>query len=320
VVNYRGVGDYDEGTRIYALPAQLPDDSFALRGTWAVDYQGVTAQSDGNAIALNYHARIVYMVVGGTGTVTVTTDGKTTTIPVSGPPNMRQLVTDDQDGAGSVQVSLPRACRRFRSRTAESGRTEGHGDAVHAVAKTGGLRTVVEHVAEVTTAALAKHLGARHSEAVVGALENGSVQRPPETRPPGAAVEFGVGGEQVQRASGTAEDATSVFVVERTAVRHLGARLAQNVVLIGAQQLLPLGVGMGDLEITCRTGRRGTSARGGPEDRGRGRACACQESPSRYVHRTRPPSKFRLWTKLRRGGAQESTRPRFVRFVGAQSR
>jgi cytochrome c biogenesis protein CcdA/thiol-disulfide isomerase/thioredoxin len=113
VVNYRGIGDYDEGTRIYALPAHLPDDSFALRGTWAVDYQGVTAQSDDNAIALNYHARNVYMVVGGTGTVTVTKDGKTTTIPVSGPPNMRQLVADDQDGAGSLEVSLSKGLQAF---------------------------------------------------------------------------------------------------------------------------------------------------------------------------------------------------------------
>ena len=113
VVNYRGVGDYDEGTRVYALPAQLPDDSFALRGTWAVDYQGVTAQSDDNAIALNYHARNVYMVVGGTGTVTVTRDGKTTTIPVSGPPNMRQVVADDHHGAGSLEVSLSKGLQAF---------------------------------------------------------------------------------------------------------------------------------------------------------------------------------------------------------------
>jgi cytochrome c biogenesis protein CcdA/thiol-disulfide isomerase/thioredoxin len=113
VVNYRGVGNYDEGTRIFTLPTELADDSFALRGTWAVDYQGVTAQSDDNAIALNYHARNVYMVVGGTGTVTVERDSKTTTIPVSGPPNMRQVVTDDQDGSGSLEVSLSKGLQAF---------------------------------------------------------------------------------------------------------------------------------------------------------------------------------------------------------------
>ena len=113
VVNYRGDGEYDEGTRIFALPEELPDDSYALGGTWALDYQGITAQNDDNAIALNYHARNVYMVVGGTGTVTVTRDGKTTTIPVSGPPNMRQLVTDDQDGKGSLEVALSKGLQAF---------------------------------------------------------------------------------------------------------------------------------------------------------------------------------------------------------------
>jgi hypothetical protein len=43
----------------------------------------------------------------------VTRDGKTTTIPVSGPPNMRQLVTDDQDGAGSLEVSLSKGLQAF---------------------------------------------------------------------------------------------------------------------------------------------------------------------------------------------------------------
>jgi len=113
VVNYAGVGEYDEGTRIFALPKQTPADSFALRGTWALDYQGATATTDDNAVALNYHARNVYLVVGGTGTVTVTRDGATTTIPVSGPPNMRQIVADDQDGVGNVEVSLSKGLQAF---------------------------------------------------------------------------------------------------------------------------------------------------------------------------------------------------------------
>lgn len=113
VVNYAGLGDYDEGTRIFALPRQIPADSFALRGKWALDYQGVTAADDDNAIALNYHARNVYLVVGGTGTVTVTRDGATTKIPVSGPPNMRQIVAEDQDGGGNVEISLSTGLQAF---------------------------------------------------------------------------------------------------------------------------------------------------------------------------------------------------------------
>jgi len=112
-VNYGGQGVYDQGTATFDFPPNLADDSFALRGPWKLDYQGATAQSDGSAIALNYHARDVYMVVGGTGTVTVTRDGKTATIPVSGPPNMRQIVSGDDDGTGHVEVALSKGLQVF---------------------------------------------------------------------------------------------------------------------------------------------------------------------------------------------------------------
>lgn len=113
VVNYGGGGVYDEGTHTYDYPAQLADDRFALRGPWALDYQGLTAQADGASVKLNYHARNVYLVVGGSGTVSVTRDGATTEIPVSGPPNMRQIVADDADGAGTVEVSLSKGLQAF---------------------------------------------------------------------------------------------------------------------------------------------------------------------------------------------------------------
>ena len=68
VVNYAGRGGYDEGQANFAFPPPLPDDSFALQGPWALDYQGATADSDASSIELNYHAKNVYIVVGGTGT------------------------------------------------------------------------------------------------------------------------------------------------------------------------------------------------------------------------------------------------------------
>ena len=180
MVNYAGEGGYQEGTRTFALPKQLADDSFALRGTWALDYQGTTATNDDNAIALNYHAHNVYMVVGGTGTVTVTRDGETTTIPVSGPPNMRQIVDGrrgrGRESAGLVVQGAAGVLVHLRlTRVKRSGGTEGHGVTVHAVTKPGGLRTVVEHVAEVSTATPAEHLGAGHADAVVGTLDHGIV-------------------------------------------------------------------------------------------------------------------------------------------------
>lgn len=113
VVNYGGTGVYDEGTHTFDFPAQLAEDRFALRGPWALDYQGVTAQSDGAAITLNYHARNVYLVVGGTGTVRITRDGVRTELAVSGPPNMRQIVAEDTDGAGTLEVSLSKGLQAY---------------------------------------------------------------------------------------------------------------------------------------------------------------------------------------------------------------
>lgn len=113
VMNYGGQGIYDQGTATFAYPPQLADDSFAYRGPWALDYQGATSQSDQSSIELNYHGRNVYLVVGGTGTVTVTRDGKTNVIPVSGAPNMRQVVADDDDGAGQLDVVLSKGLQAF---------------------------------------------------------------------------------------------------------------------------------------------------------------------------------------------------------------
>ncbi len=52
----------------------------------------------------------MYLVVGGTGTVTVIRDGESKDIPVSGPPTLRQIVGDDEVRRGTVEVRLsPRA-------------------------------------------------------------------------------------------------------------------------------------------------------------------------------------------------------------------
>jgi cytochrome c biogenesis protein CcdA/thiol-disulfide isomerase/thioredoxin len=112
-VNYGGGGTYDQGTADFDYPPSLPDDSFALRGRWALDYQGATADGAGASIALNYHARDVYLVVGGTGTVTVIRDGGVTTIPVSGPPTLRQIVGGDDVRRGKVEVRLSQGLQAF---------------------------------------------------------------------------------------------------------------------------------------------------------------------------------------------------------------
>jgi cytochrome c biogenesis protein CcdA/thiol-disulfide isomerase/thioredoxin len=113
MVNYGGTDVYDQGAATFAYPDRLPEDSFALRGPWTLDYQGATAESDNSTIALKYNAKNVYIVVGGEGTVTVTGDGKTTTVPISGPPTSRQIVAGDQIARGELEVRLSRGLQAF---------------------------------------------------------------------------------------------------------------------------------------------------------------------------------------------------------------
>ncbi|ETW26076.1 cytochrome c biogenesis protein DipZ [Mycobacterium gastri] len=104
VVNYGGGGQYDEGSATFDYPPTLAADSFALRGPWSLDYQGATAESDESSIKLNYHAKNVYVVIGGTGTLTVTRNGQTTTVPISGPPTSHQIVGGDRIDSGALEL------------------------------------------------------------------------------------------------------------------------------------------------------------------------------------------------------------------------
>lgn len=90
--NYGGNSDYKSST--LSFPPTLADDKFALRGNWTLDDQGATANGDDCAVRLNYTAKDVYAVVGGTGTITVTRDGTTTTTAIGGAPTLHRIVAD----------------------------------------------------------------------------------------------------------------------------------------------------------------------------------------------------------------------------------
>src|SRR5579864_1155358 len=71
------------------------------------------------------------------------------------------------------------------------GRREFQCHAVHAIAQARRLRSVVEDVAEMAAAAMARYRGARHAERTIGGLVDRFVERRPKTRPAGAAFECG---------------------------------------------------------------------------------------------------------------------------------
>lgn len=113
MVNYAGDGVYDKGQANFAFPPALPDDTFALQGPWTLDYQGATADSDTSSIKLNYDAKNVYLVVGGTGDLTVTRDGKTTMVAVSGPPTSHQIVANNDVARGLLNVRPSKGLQVF---------------------------------------------------------------------------------------------------------------------------------------------------------------------------------------------------------------
>ena len=78
-----------------------------------MDYQGATAESDNSTIALKYNAKNVYIVAGGEGTITVTRNGETTTVPISGPPTSHQIVEGDEVARGELEVRLSKGLQAF---------------------------------------------------------------------------------------------------------------------------------------------------------------------------------------------------------------
>lgn len=78
---------------------------FALTGTWTVDEESITAEKDAG-IKLSFFASAVYLDVGGTGTITTSVDGRTTTHQVSGAPNIYTLVENPSPRNDTVTVTL----------------------------------------------------------------------------------------------------------------------------------------------------------------------------------------------------------------------
>ena len=111
--NYGGGGEYKAGSGEFSFPAQLPANKFALRGRWTLDDQGATADSDDAAIRLNYTAKDVFVVVGGTGTLTMTRGGRTTTTPIGGPPTLHQIVADPAAHGDQLELGVSQGLQVF---------------------------------------------------------------------------------------------------------------------------------------------------------------------------------------------------------------
>jgi hypothetical protein len=112
-VNYAGTQPYKAGAGAYTAPADQPADSFALAGGWDLGTQSITPTGAGSSIALNYHAKQVYIVVSGEGKIDVVRDGKTTSTPVSGTPTLYKIVDDAGIREGKLEVRIPQGIQAY---------------------------------------------------------------------------------------------------------------------------------------------------------------------------------------------------------------
>lgn len=112
-INYGGAGEYKAGTATFGYPPTLAADRFALLGRWKLDDQGATADGADAAVRLNYTAKDVYAVVGGTGTITVTRGGQTTTTAIGGPPTLHQIVAEPAAGRDQLDMQVSAGLQVF---------------------------------------------------------------------------------------------------------------------------------------------------------------------------------------------------------------
>jgi cytochrome c biogenesis protein CcdA/thiol-disulfide isomerase/thioredoxin len=90
----------------FTLSASVPDDAVSFGGTWTQHTWDLVAGKDAR-IELYYMASDVYLVLGGTGTVGVSVNGKhTQTVHVSGVPDLYTMASFDHYTNGLLSLSL----------------------------------------------------------------------------------------------------------------------------------------------------------------------------------------------------------------------
>ena len=109
---YSGLGSYVTGQ--FTPLTHLDRNTFDLGGAWTIGQQSITAGKDAG-ISLAFHAADVYLDVGGTGTLTVSTGGATKVIRVSGAPDIYTVATEQpaQDGTVTIRLSPGLAAYSF---------------------------------------------------------------------------------------------------------------------------------------------------------------------------------------------------------------
>jgi thiol-disulfide isomerase/thioredoxin len=97
----------------YAFPATLPPEGVSLGGRWTVGAESVTAGSEAR-VRLRFSASTVYLVLGGTGSVSVTVDGtRIGMIRVGGYPRTYALASGVPPGEHLLEASVSQGVQAY---------------------------------------------------------------------------------------------------------------------------------------------------------------------------------------------------------------
>ncbi|WP_092667348.1 redoxin domain-containing protein [Agrococcus carbonis] len=105
--NFGGAERYSAQTEVFTLPADQPQDTFALDGAWRLETQFVTPRDAEARIRLLYRGQEVRMVLAGTGTVVADVDGERVELEASGTPRSYRLLLADAPREGTIEVTVP---------------------------------------------------------------------------------------------------------------------------------------------------------------------------------------------------------------------
>jgi cytochrome c biogenesis protein CcdA/thiol-disulfide isomerase/thioredoxin len=105
---------YQQGTGTYTFPSgSLGLNDYAFKGQFTVAAQTITAANGPASIKLHYEASHVYLNVGGTGTLTVTDSQGTRTIPISGVPNIRDVLAPGGYRNSTVTITMSKGLTAY---------------------------------------------------------------------------------------------------------------------------------------------------------------------------------------------------------------
>jgi len=89
----------------YAFPSSIQVGEYGLSGAWTIGSEESTAGANAR-LELDFEAKDVYLVLGGTGTLSLTLNGRATgTIDVTGIPRLYTLVSGSSEQTGLLTLS-----------------------------------------------------------------------------------------------------------------------------------------------------------------------------------------------------------------------